>query len=156
MAEQEAEPNPPDPTAMETRTEREPDVSNPAEMIRLANMFQALMTEVRELELDEAGRKRLFDIHRHAIEALKDLLSDDLEEELESLGLPIEEADASGPALRVAQAQLVGWLNGVFQGMQASVMAQQMAAGRQMGQLPQGLSQERPQLADDHAQGQYL
>lgn len=153
MAEQETEPIPFDPAA---ETEHEPDVSNPAEMIRLANMFQALMTEVRDLELDEAGRKRLFDIHRHAIEALKDLLSDDLEEELESLGLPIQEADASAPALRVAQAQLVGWLNGVFQGMQASVMAQQMAAGRQMEQLPQGPSQQRPQLADDHTQGQYL
>ncbi|MFP4514135.1 MAG: proteasome activator [Acidimicrobiales bacterium] len=155
MAEQEPEPMQPDHAAAEERAEREPDVSNPAEMIRLANMFQALMIEVRDLELDEAGRKRLFDVHRHAVEALKDLLSSDLKEELEDLGLPIQEADATGPALRVAQAQLVGWLNGVFQGVQAA-MAQQMAAGRQMGQLPEGLSQERPQLADDHAQGQYL
>lgn len=134
------------------RTERQPDVSDPGELIRLVNMFQALTVEVRDIDLDDAGRTRLFDVHRTAVQSLKEVLSDELEEELESLGLPIEDREATGPELRIAQAQLVGWLNGLFQGMQAAVMAQQLGSAQQLKQL----QQQRPQLTDGHAGGQYL
>ena len=133
------------------QAEKEPDVSNPAEVIRLANMFQALMVEVRDLDLDEPGRKRLFEVQGSAVDELKELLSDDLEKELDSLGLPIRDEAATGAELRIAQAQLVGWLNGVFQGMQAAIMAQQM--GQPQGQLPQQGPQE---LAESKGSGQYL
>lgn len=133
-------------------SDAEPAVSDPAEVIRLVSMFQALMVEVRDITLDEAGRKRLLDIHRNALDALRDLLSDELEDELEQLGLPIENADASESELRVAQAQLVGWLNGLFQGIQAALVAQQMDSAQQLQQL----QEQRPALKEGHPGGQYL
>lgn len=151
MTEQSNEPAVPEVASPRERDEQEAMVSNPAEVIRLVNMLQALMSEVREIELDESGRKRLFDIQRSAVGALKDLVSDELEEELEQLGLPLEDEEASGSELRLAQAQLVGWLNGLFQGIQAAVMAQQAGSAQQLQQL----RQQRPQLAESHG-GQYL
>lgn len=126
-------------------------MSDPAEMIRLVNMFQALMVEVRDLELDERGRQRLLDVHQTAVAALKRLLSSDLEQELEDLGLPIHDSEATGTELRLAQSQLVGWLNGLFQGLQAAVMARQAEPAREIGQ-----GQSMPQLGDGHGGGQYL
>lgn len=124
-------------------------ISDPAGVIRVANMLQALVVEVRDMELDEAGRGRLFEIQRNAVDELKGILSDDLGDELQDLGLPIEEPDATGPELRIAQSQLVGWLNGLFQGIQAAVMAQQAGSAKQLQQL------RRPEQGAP-PQGQYL
>ncbi len=132
--------------------EEESIVSDPAELIRLANMLQALMVEVHEVTLDEGGRRRLFDVQRRAVEAIKDVVSDDLDSELENLGLPVENDDASVSELRIAQAQLVGWLNGLFQGIQAAMFARRVGPAEQLQQMQRQLTQS----SQNRPPGQYL
>lgn len=117
-------------------------VTDPAELLRIASMTQALQSEVHEVSLDEPGRARLHDIHRRAVEQVKSLVSDELREELDGLELPLGGSEPSEAELRVAQAQLMGWLDGLFRGIQAAVMSQQMA--QQQGQQPM-VQQGRPQ-----------
>ena len=111
--------------------------------MRIGTMVKQLLEEVRGTELDEKGRERLAEIHRRSIDELEDGLSKDLIEELERLDLPFDSAD--GPPttseLRIAQAQLVGWLEGLFHGIQTAIMAQQAMAQQMAGreQLPPGM-----------------
>ncbi|MDF8266424.1 bacterial proteasome activator family protein [Luteipulveratus flavus] len=115
-------------------------VEQPAKVMRIGSMIKQLLEEVRNAPLDDAGRKRLADIHRRSIAELKDGLSDDLVEELERIALPFSEEQAPSDAeLRIAQAQLVGWLEGLFHGIQTAIVAQQMAAQAQLQAMRRGL-----------------
>ncbi|KNX38470.1 bacterial proteasome activator family protein [Luteipulveratus halotolerans] len=115
-------------------------VEQPAKVMRIGSMIKQLLEEVRGAPLDEAGRKRLADIHRRSIAELKDGLSDDLVDELERIALPFTEDEAPSDAeLRIAQAQLVGWLEGLFHGIQTAIVAQQMAAQAQLQAMRRGL-----------------
>ncbi len=111
-------------------------VQQPAKVMRIGSMIKQLLEEVRAAPLDEAGRQRLTEIHRRSIIELEDGLAPELREELERLSLPFEEGNTPSEAeLRIAQAQLVGWLEGLFHGIQAALMAQQMAARLQLEQI---------------------
>jgi hypothetical protein len=118
-------------------------VSEPAKVMRIGSMIKQLLDEVRNTELDEPGRERLRDIYGRSIDELGSALSPDLRDELERLA-PLFDADAtpSDTEIRIAQAQLVGWLEGLFHGIQATLFAQQMAARQQLenmrGELTQG------------------
>lgn len=114
-------------------------ISDPAALIRVANMLQMLTIEVHELPLDDAGRRRLFDVQHRAVDAIRSLVSHDLGAELSSLGLPLEDVGASESELRIAQAQIVGWLNGLFQGIQAAMSARQMVSVEQLQELQRQL-----------------
>jgi len=131
-------------------------VEQPAKVMRIGSMIRQLLEEVRAAPLDEKSRARLKQIHKSSIKELEDGLAPELIEELERLSLPF--ADDSLPSeaeLRVAQAQLVGWLEGLFHGIQTTLFAQQMAARAQLEQmrraLPPGMApgmmpgQEEPQ-----------
>ena len=112
-------------------------VTEPAKVMRIGSMVKQLLEEVRGTELDEASRERLAEVYERSIVELSDALSPDLQEELKSLALPFDdESVPSGAELRVAKAQLVGWLEGLFHGIQATLMVQQVAARQHMGQLP--------------------
>jgi hypothetical protein len=100
-------------------------------------MTRAMLDEVREASLDEAGRSRLLSIYERSLEELKGVLSDDLREELDSVFVPINVESPSEAELRIAQAQLVGWLEGLFHGIQASLISQQMAASAQLDRMRQ-------------------
>ena len=111
-------------------------VSEPAKVMRIGTMIRQLLEEVKATELDEPGRDRLKEIYETSVEELAQALSPDLRAELERLALPFDEDDIpSGPELRVAQAQLVGWLEGLFHGIQATLFAQQSAARQQLEQM---------------------
>jgi hypothetical protein len=110
-------------------------VEQPAKVMRIGNMIKQLLEEVRAAPLDEAGRQRLMEIHRRSIVELEEGLSQELRDELERLTLPFAEGIPSEPELRIAQAQLVGWLEGLFHGIQAALVAQQMAARAQLEQM---------------------
>ncbi|GGK09223.1 bacterial proteasome activator [Pilimelia anulata] len=111
-------------------------VEQPAKVMRVGSMIKQLLEEVRAAPLDEAGRQRLADIHRRSITELEDGLAPELRDELERLSLPFEQGSTpSEPELRIAQAQLVGWLEGLFHGIQATLVAQQMAARMQLEQM---------------------
>lgn len=120
-----------------------PHVSEPSKLIRIASMTRAMLEEVREAPLDDAGRVRLRAIYDRSLAELKDVLSNDLVEELDAVFIPIDEGTPSVAELRVAQAQLVGWLEGLFHGIQASLISQQMAATAQLDSMRQPKSIDR-------------
>jgi hypothetical protein len=120
-------------------TEREDPASlveQPAKVLRIGSMIKQLLEEVRAAPLDEASRQRLTEIHHRSITELEDGLAPELRDELERLSLPFEAGSTPSEAeLRIAQAQLVGWLEGLFHGIQAALVAQQMAARMQLEQM---------------------
>ncbi len=122
----------------ENETESMPpgSISQPAKVMRIGSMIKQLLEEVHHTELDEAGRNRLREIYDTSVSELADSLSPDLSEELTSLAMPFSETEIpSESELRIAQAQLVGWLEGLFHGIQATLFAQQMAAQQQLEQM---------------------
>lgn len=121
----------------EDQQELRTEIEHPARLLRIATAVQTLFQEVKTTELDEAARQRLTDIHNRTIEDLRGLVSSDLEGELDAFTLEIDDGTPSGPELRVMQAQLAGWLQGVFHGIQATVASQQMAAQQQLAQMRQ-------------------
>jgi len=111
-------------------------VEQPAKVMRIGSMIKQLLEEVRGAPLDEASRARLRDIHRRSIAELESGLAPELVEELERLSLPFTDDSVPTEAeLRIAQAQLVGWLEGLFHGIQTALFAQQMAARAQFEQM---------------------
>jgi len=127
-------------------------ITQPTKLIRIASMTRAMLEEVRQAPLDEAGRKRLLAVYTRTLEELKEVLSDDLREELDDVFLPLTSQIPSESELRIAQAQLVGWLEGLFHGIQASLWTQQMAAQAQLQEVRSRKSLEAP----DVSAGQYL
>jgi hypothetical protein len=120
-------------------------VEQPAKVMRIGSMVKQLLDEVRSAPLDEKGRARLAEIHQRSIAELEDGLAPELVEELERITLPFSDESPSDAELRIAQAQLVGWLEGLFHGIQTALVAQQMAAQaqlQQMRQLPPGTSHQ--------------
>ena len=113
-------------------------VEHPAKLLRIASMIRELLGEVRQSPLDEAGRARMREIYNRSLSQLKDVLSEDLQQELGVLALPLDRTPSESE-IRVSQAQLVGWLEGLFHGIQAAVYTQQLAA--------------RAQLEDAHRRG---
>ena len=147
-------PGPGEPTEAASET-----ITEPAKLLRIASMVRELLDETRQTTLDEPGRKRLADIYGRAVGELTDVLSGDLREELETLAPPVEGVPTESE-LRVAQAQLVGWLEGLFHGIQAALFSQQMAARAQFDELRRrglvsGNPQEQPN-PDQPRGGQYL
>ncbi len=135
-------------------------VEQPAKVMRIGTMIKQLLEEVRAAPLDDASRSRLREIHATSIRELEEGLAPELREELERLALPFnEDTIPSDAELRIAQAQLVGWLEGLFHGIQTALFAQQMAARAQLqqmrtGALPPGLSV--PAQGGGSGTGQYL
>ena len=115
-------------------------VEQPAKVMRIGSMIRQLLEEVRAAPLDEKSRARLKEIHQSSIKELEDGLAPELVSELERLSLPFNEDELPSEAeLRVAQAQLVGWLEGLFHGIQTTLFAQQMAARAQLEQMRRAL-----------------
>ncbi|MDN3241949.1 bacterial proteasome activator family protein [Glycomyces tritici] len=162
----------------EDRYESDPTklVPEPAKVMRVGSMIKQLLEEVRAADLDAKGRQRLRDIHARSIAELESGLAPELRDELERLSLPFSADEIPTEAeLRIAQAQLVGWLEGLFHGIQAALVAQQMAARLQLDQMRSGelkalpagedlppqlraVMAERAARGDDrdHHPGQYL
>jgi proteasome activator-like protein len=140
----------------------EESITQPAKLLRIATMVRELLEQTRQTTLDEPGRKRLADIYGRAVGELTEVLSPDLREELEQLAPPMDGVPTEAE-LRVAQAQLVGWLEGLFHGIQAAMFAQQAAAQAQFAELqrrgllaaqnPQPDGEEPP---EQRRGGQYL
>lgn len=131
-----------------------------AKIVRIASMIRELLQEVRQSALDKSSQERLRKIYERSLSELKGVLSEDLQRELETLAIPLEGAPSESE-LRVAQAQLVGWLEGLFHGIQAALWAQHMQAQSQLQEmrrraLPSG-SPGRPQDTEGYGPpGQYL
>lgn len=146
----------PQPAEVAQRQPQVETITEPAKLLRIASMVRELLDETRQASLDEAGRTRLRQIYERSVGELTDVLSSDLREELASLALPMEGVPSESE-IRVAQAQLVGWLEGLFHGIQAALFAQQAAARAQFEELRRrGLPAGQPPQQGPEARGQYL
>ncbi len=152
-------PQPPVAQAEPVEAEDRPQesITQPAKLLRIASMVRELLEDTRQASLDEPGRVRLRQIYERSVGELAEVLSPDLRDELESLAPPMEGVPTESE-IRIAQAQLVGWLEGLFHGIQAALFSQQAAARAQFEEirrrgLPSGAS-DLPQGAD--VRGQYL
>jgi hypothetical protein len=115
--------------------EGQKDVTQPTKLIRIASMTRAMLDEARQAPLDEGGRRRMATVHARSVQELEDVLSPELQEEFNEIMVPLNAEGASEAELRVAQAQLIGWLEGVFHGIQASLWSQQMTAQTQLAEM---------------------
>ncbi len=141
------------PEEVEVATE---NVEQPAKVMRIGSMIKHLLDEVRQAPLDEASRGRLKSIYETSVKELAQGLSGDLRSELDRLTLPLEGPTPSDAELRIAQAQLVGWLEGLFHGIQATLFAQQMATRAQLEEMMQQRGLPAPGGPRDQAGGAYL
>lgn len=134
----------------------DPDASyiQAPKLMRIASMTRAMLEEIRQAPVDEAGKRRLVEIFEHSIAEMQDVLSPDLREELNGLFVPLSTDTSTEAEVRVAQAQLVGWLEGLFAGIQASLWSQQAAAANQLQQLRMRAIEAQKVPGD--APGQYL
>jgi Protein of unknown function (DUF2587) len=130
-------------------------IEEPGKVMRIGSMVKQLLEEVRSAPLDEAGRARLREIYDQSVRELASGLSPDLAEELNRMAPPFDDSVPSEAELRVAQAQLVGWLEGLFHGIQATLMAQQMAARAQLEEMRQRELPRGPVGPPEHS-GAYL
>lgn len=128
------------PDAVETQpVEAVPEDSNfirsPSKLIRIASMTRAMLEEVRHAPLDDQGRARLAAVHGATLDELREMLPEELLDEFNEIMVPLNEQAPSEAELRIAQAQLIGWLEGLFHGIQASLFSQQMAAQAQLQEM---------------------
>ncbi|MCP4968055.1 MAG: DUF2587 domain-containing protein [bacterium] len=140
---------------IETQEDSGSFITEPSKLIRIASMTRAMLEEVRQADLDEPGRRRLGEIYTNSLDQLRESLSEDLQEELESIFQPLHKETSSESELRIVQAQLVGWLEGLFHGIQASLFSQQAAAAAQLDEMR---SRRALEAATDEpgGPGQYL
>jgi hypothetical protein len=140
--------------------EQQESISQPSKLLRIASMVRELLEDTRQASLDEPGRVRLRQIYERSLGELSEILSPDLRDELEALAPPMEGVPSESE-IRIAQAQLVGWLEGLFHGIQAALFAQQAAARAQFEELrrrglPQATQQGDGPVPPDARGGQYL
>ncbi len=140
---------PEDPSTDGDGDDEVPDINSPAKLIRIGAMLKQLLEEVRNTSLDEASRGQLRNIYERSLQQLQSALSPELAAELGELSFDFPDGEVpSEIELRMAQSQLVGWLEGLFHGIQAALVAQQMSARQQLegmrGQLPQGPGAMQP------------
>ncbi len=130
-------------------------IERPAKLLRIGSMVKQLLEEVRQAPLDEASRGRLREIYEQSIRELADGLSPDLAAELDRVSIPFDSDTPSDAELRIAHAQLVGWLEGLFHGIQATLVAQQVAARAQLDEMRQRSLPQAPP-SDMGRPGTYL
>jgi hypothetical protein len=133
---------------------KQPDIESPAKVMRIASMARTLLEEVRQAPLDDASRSRMREIYETSIKELAGVLSPDLKEELLSLSLPFEQKTPTDAELRIAHAQLVGWLEGLFHGIQAMLFAQQMENRARLEEMRKSLPGGHEAMAPGEPQGQ--
>jgi Protein of unknown function (DUF2587). len=140
-----------------SETEEAPDgeaIQHPAKVMRIGSMVKQLLEEVRSAPLDEASRNRMKEVYESSLKELGDVLSPDLKDELSRLSSPFDENETPSDAeLRIAHAQLVGWLEGLFHGIQAMLFAQQMQSRAQLDEMRRSLP---PGAPGETGSGSYL
>ena len=129
-------------------------IGEPAKLLRIASMTRSMLEEARQATFDEDGRSRLRDIHEASVGQLRSVLTEDLREELSEVFIPLQGDVPTQAELRIAQAQLIGWLEGLFNGIQAAIMTQQMAAQAHLQQMR--TRQLAPEDSDESGGGLYL
>lgn len=133
-----------------------PGAGVPTKLIRIASMTRAMLEEVRQAPLDAQGRNRLAAVHSATLDELREMLNPDLLDEFNDIMVPIDGAAPTEAELRIAQAQLIGWLEGLFHGIQASLWSQQMAAQAQLQEMQRRAALTRGSGDERDGSGLYL
>ncbi|CAN5209406.1 bacterial proteasome activator family protein [soil metagenome] len=141
---------------MDSRSDSGESIERPAKVMRIGSMIKQLLDEVRSASLDGPGRDRLREIYETSVTELAAALSPELRDELGRLAPPFSDGTPTEAELRVAQAQLVGWLEGLFHGIQAALFAQQMAARQQLEEMHRRLPPGQPGSDTPDRPGTYL
>jgi hypothetical protein len=136
--------------------EEQAAISEPGKLIRIATMTRAMLDEARQAPLDEGGRLRLSEVHSRSVEELRPVLSPELQEEFNEIMIPLNDENVTESELRVAQAQLIGWLEGLFHGIQASLWSQQVMAQSQLAEMQRRAITAGKKSERDDASGLYL
>jgi hypothetical protein len=136
--------------------ETTPDVTQPTKLIRIASMTRAMLEEARQAPLDDSGRERMAKVHARSVEELKEIFSPELQDEFNEIMIPLNDEKVTEAELRVAQAQLIGWLEGVFHGIQASLWSQQMNAQTQLAEMQKRALGAPRKQEGDNSSGLYL
>lgn len=145
------------PDAVETQGHEEGSFVGAPKLMRIASMTRAMLEETRQAPLDDAGRRRMAEIHESTLEEMKDVLSSDLRSEMNELFTPLSGESVTEAELRVTQAQLVGWLEGLFAGIQATLWSQQAAAAAQLQEIRvRAIEAQRRDPGEPTPPGQYL
>ncbi|MCO6501689.1 MAG: DUF2587 domain-containing protein [Acidimicrobiales bacterium] len=145
------------PQEVQTAVEEEPLIAEPSKLLRIASMTRAMLDEARQAPLDEGGRMRMAEVHSRSVSELEEILSSDLQEEFKEIMVPLNKSGATESELRVAQAQLIGWLEGLFHGIQATLWSQQMAAQAQLAHMQRRqIDGPRQPSGEDEPSGLYL
>lgn len=131
-------------------------VTEPTKLIRIASMTRAMLEEARQAPLDDGGRQRMAQVHSKSVDELRPILSEHLQEEFNEIMIPLSNEGATESELRVAQAQLIGWLEGLFHGIQASLWSQQMAAQNQLAEMQKRALTAPKDREGDGSSGLYL
>jgi Protein of unknown function (DUF2587) len=139
----------------ETSEEAPPGAGLPTKLIRIASMTRAMLEEVRHTPLDEQGKARLAQVHSLTLDELREMLPQELLDEFNDIMVPVNQSTPSDSELRIAQAQLIGWLEGLFHGIQASLWSQQMAAQAQLDEMQRRAAITKGQNPDQQG-GLYL
>ena len=151
----ESQPVNPNNVDVELQQSDDTGVNHPSKLIRIAAMTRAMLEEARQAPLDDGGRQRMAAVHSKSLEELRPVLSEDLQEEFDEIMIPLNTDGATESELRVAQAQLIGWLEGLFHGIQATLWSQQMAAQSQLAEV-QKRALGKPGPGEDGSSGLYL
>ena len=145
------------PDVVDDANDEAPPVSQPTKLIRIASMTRAMLDEARQATLDDGGRERLAEVHSRSVAELREVLSPELQEEFNEIMIPLNKSNASESEVRVAQAQLIGWLEGLFHGIQASLWSQQMQAQGQLQEMQKRALGPQPEGGNSEDQtGLYL
>jgi hypothetical protein len=131
-------------------------IRSPSKLIRIASMTRAMLEEVRHAPLDDQGRARLAAVHGATLNELREMLPDELLDEFNEIMVPLDRQSPSEAELRIAQAQLIGWLEGLFHGIQASLFSQQMAAQAQLQEMQRRAQIGRGGGETEQGSGLYL
>jgi hypothetical protein len=124
--------------------------------MRIASMTRAMLDEARQAPIDEGGRRLLTEVHERTLAEMEEVLTPDLREELQEIFLPLSGEGATESELRISQAQLVGWLEGLFAGIQATLMSQQATAADHLQQMRARAIEMQRRGQEEEAPGQYL
>jgi hypothetical protein len=152
-----SDPTPSTPAVEVVEEDQRDTITEPGKLLRIALMLREMQEEVRRADPDEVGRQRLKQIHETSLNEMRAVLPGGLQEELDALTLPFESDTPTESEIRIAQAQLIGWLEGLFQGIQAAIVSQQMSARQQLEQMRgRGLPSGAPMTERAQGTGNYL
>lgn len=105
---------------------------DPEKLLRIASLAREVLEEVRRMDPDDHTAAELAALHKRVTAQLHDALTPELAEELQAIDLnTCFDGGVTSQEVRIAYSALIGWLGGLFQGLQAAMQVQALQAAVQ-------------------------